>query len=50
MSRGGERSADAAVELREMGFEAASFDGGLEAWAAAGQPIVTDDGRPGRLA
>jgi rhodanese-related sulfurtransferase len=50
MSRRGERSADAAVELREMGFEAASFDGGLEAWAAAGQPIVTDDGRPGRLA
>jgi len=50
MSRRGERSADATVELREMGFEAVSFDGGLEAWAAAGQPIVTDDGRPGRLA
>jgi rhodanese-related sulfurtransferase len=50
MSRRGERSADATVELREMGFEAMSFEGGLEAWAAAGQPIVTDDGRPGRLA
>ena len=50
MSRRGERSADATVELREMGFEAVNFDGGLEAWAAAGQPIVTDDGRPGRLA
>lgn len=49
MSRRGERSADATVELREMGFEAVSFEGGLEAWAAAGQPIVTDDGRPGRL-
>lgn len=50
MSRRGERSGDATVELREMGFEAVSFEGGLEAWAAAGQPIVTDDGRPGRLA
>jgi rhodanese-related sulfurtransferase len=50
MSRRGERSADATVELREMGFEAVSFEGGLEAWAAAGHAIVTDDGRPGRLA
>ena len=49
MSRRGERGADATVELREMGFQAVNFDGGLEAWAAAGQPIVTDDGRPGRL-
>jgi rhodanese-related sulfurtransferase len=49
MSRCGERSADATVELREMGFQAVNFDGGLEAWAAAGKPIVTDDGRPGRL-
>jgi rhodanese-related sulfurtransferase len=32
-----------------MGFQAVSFEGGLEAWAAAGQPIVGDDGRPGRL-
>jgi rhodanese-related sulfurtransferase len=50
MSRRGERSADATVDLREMGFEAVSFEGGLEAWEAAGRPIVTDDGRPGRLA
>jgi rhodanese-related sulfurtransferase len=49
MSRTGERSAEATVELREMGFQAVSFEGGLEAWAAAGQPIVGDDGRPGRL-
>src|SRR5918996_968864 len=40
MSRRGERSADATVELREMGFEAVSFAGGLEAWTAAGRPIV----------
>jgi rhodanese-related sulfurtransferase len=50
MSRRGERSADATVDLREMGFQAVNFEGGLEAWAAAGKPIVTDDGRPGRLA
>ena len=49
MSRTGERSADATVELREMGFQAVNYDGGLEAWAAAGGAIVTDDGTPGRL-
>jgi rhodanese-related sulfurtransferase len=49
MSRRGERGADATVELREMGFQAVNFDGGLEAWSAAGRPIVTDDGRAGRL-
>lgn len=49
MSRRGERGADATVELREMGFQAVNFEGGLEAWAAAGNPIVSDDGRPGRL-
>jgi rhodanese-related sulfurtransferase len=50
MSRTGERGADATVELREMGFQAVNYDGGLEAWSAAGGAIVTDDGRPGRLA
>lgn len=49
MSRRGERGADATVELREMGFQAVNFDGGLEAWTEAGNPIVADDGRPGRL-
>src|SRR5262249_45105983 len=49
MSRRGERGADAPGELREMGFQAVNFDGGLEAWAASGKPIVTDDGRPGCL-
>lgn len=50
MSRRGERGADATIELREMGFQAVNFEGGLEAWTAAGGAIVTDDGRPGRLA
>ena len=49
MSRTGERGADATVELREMGFQAVNYDGGLEAWVAAGGAIVTDDGGPGRL-
>jgi rhodanese-related sulfurtransferase len=49
MSRRGERGADATVELREMGFQAVNFEGGLEAWAAAGKPIVTEGGGPGRL-
>jgi rhodanese-related sulfurtransferase len=50
MSRAGERGADATVELREMGFQAVNYDGGLEAWVAAGGAIVTDGGGPGRLA
>lgn len=50
LSRTGERSADATIELREMGFQAVNFEGGLEAWAASGGAIVTEDGRPGRLA
>jgi rhodanese-related sulfurtransferase len=50
ISRTGDRSADATIELREMGFQAVNYEGGLEAWAAAGGAIVTDDGRPGRLA
>jgi rhodanese-related sulfurtransferase len=49
MSRRGERGADATIELREMGFEAVNFEGGLEAWAAAGKPIVTEGGGSGRL-
>ncbi|HKA93602.1 MAG TPA: rhodanese-like domain-containing protein [Acidimicrobiia bacterium] len=50
MSRHGERGADATIELREMGFQAVNYDGGLEAWVAGGKTIVTDGGRPGRLA
>jgi rhodanese-related sulfurtransferase len=48
MSRTGERGADATIALREMGFQAVNFEGGLEAWAAAGFPVITDDGRPAR--
>jgi rhodanese-related sulfurtransferase len=50
MSRTGERGADATIELREMGFQAVNYDGGLEAWVAAGGAIVTEGGGPGRLA
>jgi rhodanese-related sulfurtransferase len=44
MSRTGERGAEATIQLREMGFQAVNFEGGLEAWAASGFPVVTDDG------
>jgi rhodanese-related sulfurtransferase len=49
MSRTGERGSDATIELREMGFQAVNYDGGLEAWVAAGKTIVTESGGPGRL-
>ena len=44
MSRTGERGAEATIQLRDMGFQAVNFEGGLEAWAASGFPVVTDDG------
>lgn len=47
--RSGNRSADAAGTLRDTGLDADSLDGGLEAWAAGGRPLVTADGRPGEV-
>ncbi len=37
--RSGNRSAVAAQILRENGFDAASMEGGLKAWRAAGYPV-----------
>jgi rhodanese-related sulfurtransferase len=45
----GQRSARAAQALRAWGYEAANLAGGLKAWAAAGLPVVTDDGGPGQV-
>jgi rhodanese-related sulfurtransferase len=45
----GQRSGLAAAFLREQGFEAENLEGGLEAWAAAGFPLVSSDGRSGRV-
>jgi rhodanese-related sulfurtransferase len=42
--RGGNRSAMAAQAFREAGYEAYSLAGGIEAWAAAGQPLEPEGG------
>ena len=43
--RGGGRSARVAAWLQENGFDAVNVAGGMGAWADAGRPLVTDDGR-----
>lgn len=40
----GWRSALAADTLREMGFDVAHLEGGLEAWEAAGGPVERPEG------
>ena len=47
--RSGHRSAHATSYLVDQGFDAVNLDGGLAAWQAAGRPLTTDDGRPGRV-
>ena len=47
--RVGGRSAQVTSWLRGQGREATNLTGGLEAWTAAGRPLVTDDGTPGRV-
>ena len=45
--RVGARSAQVAAWLRGQGRDAVNLAGGLESWAAAGRPLVTDSGVPG---
>ncbi|HET9729477.1 MAG TPA: rhodanese-like domain-containing protein [Acidimicrobiia bacterium] len=47
--RSGQRSARAASELVQMGFDAVNVTGGMRAWAAHGLPVVRDDGSPGEV-
>lgn len=47
--RMGGRSAQVAGWLRQQGREAVNLSGGLEAWQAAGRPLVTPDGGPGTV-
>ncbi|MGF1645654.1 MAG: rhodanese-like domain-containing protein [Kineosporiaceae bacterium] len=48
--RSGGRSARAVAWLRENGVDAVNVGGGMQDWAAAGRPVVTDDGDgPGRV-
>jgi rhodanese-related sulfurtransferase len=42
--RVGARSAMAAAAFRRAGYDAASLDGGLEAWAAEGRPLEPEGG------
>jgi rhodanese-related sulfurtransferase len=48
--RSGARSARVTAELLAAGHDAVNVVGGLQAWAAAGHPVVTDAGTPGQVA
>jgi rhodanese-related sulfurtransferase len=48
--RSGARSDRAAAALRGAGYDVVNLAGGMKAWAAAGQPVVTDDDAPGAVA
>jgi rhodanese-related sulfurtransferase len=47
--RVGGRSAAVTDALAQAGWEAINLAGGMEAWAAAGLPVVTDEGAPGQV-
>jgi rhodanese-related sulfurtransferase len=47
--RSGARSAKATDLLRSWGLDAKNFEGGMRAWAAAGYPVVRDDGSAGSV-
>jgi len=47
--RSGGRSAKAAEALAAAGVDVANVAGGMTAWAAAGLPVVRDDGSPGQV-
>lgn len=47
--RVGGRSERATVALNNAGYPTVNLAGGMRAWAAAGQPVVTDDGSPGSV-
>jgi rhodanese-related sulfurtransferase len=48
--RTGHRGAKAAAGLLAAGFDVRNLAGGMTAWAAAGLPVVRDDGSPGTIA
>ena len=48
--RSGSRSAAAAAALVGIGLPAVNLAGGMQAWQAAGLPVVADGGRPGDVA
>jgi rhodanese-related sulfurtransferase len=48
--RSGNRSELATMMFQARGYEAYNVEGGMEAWAAEGLPVVGPDGAPGRVA
>ena len=48
--RSGARSGRAAKTLAAAGVDVHNVAGGMSAWAAAGLPVVRDNGSPGRVA
>jgi len=47
MCRTGNRSGKAAAQLAAAGIDVTNVAGGLQAWEAAGLPVVVDGGAPG---
>ncbi|MER6995417.1 rhodanese-like domain-containing protein [Streptomyces sp. NPDC000410] len=47
MCRVGGRSAQVTQYLVQQGIDAVNIDGGMQAWEAAGRPVITKDGTPG---
>jgi rhodanese-related sulfurtransferase len=47
--RSGARSAKATQLLCSWGLDAVNLEGGMQAWAAEGRPVVHDDGSPGTV-
>lgn len=45
--RSGNRSSRAAEVLASAGRDVVNLEGGMQAWARAGLPVVTDDGQEG---
>ncbi|MFZ3569497.1 rhodanese-like domain-containing protein [Streptomyces sp. BH097] len=48
--RSGGRSAQVTMYLTQQGVDAVNVDGGMQAWEAAGRPVVDDNGQPGGVA
>jgi len=47
--RSGGRSAKAAEALMARGISVRNLTGGMQAWSASGEPVVTDDGALGTV-
>jgi rhodanese-related sulfurtransferase len=48
--RSGNRSELATMMFQARGYEAYNVEGGMEAWASEGLPVVAPDGSPGTVA